>query len=170
MEHPIYSLEDVKSALCVTLERERSLNGTGLIFVYDDNAHVLRYPSSIFEPYIYCTTGSDIRTATPTQPSNLRWRMPWTPSDSRFDVPYNPSTSGRAGSPETTHDVANFGIDVIVLCVGVTITVMTGGIGAAGAWGALQIGSGVLLSANDGIRTVSDFVNHGAIGQFEDHS
>lgn len=63
----------------------------------------------------------------------------------------------------------NFGLDLVVLGLGVGIVVMTGGVGAVGVVAGIQLATGGLLAINDGARAVSDFADHGAIGHFEDN-
>lgn len=159
---------EIEAALCAAVEKESALDAAGLIFAHGGVANILRYPAEASEPYIYCTSGPDIRTAAPDPPLSTQWRTPWTPSDSRFDVPYDPSMAEKAGPPGATHDLINFGLDLVVLGIGIGVVVMTGGVGALGVWAGVQILSGGALALNDGARSVSDFANGGAIGRFED--
>ncbi len=161
---------EIETALCAAVEKESALDAAGLIFAHGGVANILRYPAEASEPYIYCTAGPDIRTAAPDPPLSTQWRTPWTPSDSRFDVPYDPSMAEKAGPPGATHDLINFGLDLVVLGIGIGVVVMTGGVGALGVWAGVQILSGGALALNDGARSVSDFANGGAIGRFEDES
>lgn len=161
---------DIESALCSAIEKEPPLDDAGIIFAHDGDAQILRHPATASDPYIYCSAGPDIRTAAPDPPLSTQWRTPWTPSNSRFDVPYDPSTAEKKGTPETSHDMINFGLDLVVLGLGIGVVVMTGGVGALGVWAGVQMLAGGVMAANDGARSVSDFADHGALGRFEDDS
>jgi hypothetical protein len=49
-------------------------------------------------------------------------------------VPYDRRTAERKVSPETAPDLINFGLDLIVLGVGIGVAIMAGGVGALGVW------------------------------------
>lgn len=163
----MYSKIDVERALCQAIERERSLDSAGIIFAHGRDMSVLRQPMSLADPYIYCNSDYDIRLPVPNPPIGTRWRTQWTPANSRFDVPYNPT---KDGDPEITHDFVNLVLDLVVLGIGVSVVLMTGGIGAIGVWEGVQLGASGLLAVNDGARTISDVVDHGEVGRFEDSS
>ncbi|MDD2877794.1 MAG: hypothetical protein PHT60_12675 [Acidiphilium sp.] len=160
---------EIEIALWTAVENEPSLDAAGLVFANNGVANILRYPAEPSDPYIYCSAGPDIRTAAPDPPLSTEWRAPWPPSYSRFDVPHDLSTAEKKASPETTHDLVNFGLDLVVLGLGIGVVVMTGGVGALGVWAGVQLVAGGALAINDSARTVSDFIDHGAIGHFEDN-
>ncbi|MCF3948502.1 hypothetical protein AiwAL_14135 [Acidiphilium sp. AL] len=172
--------------LCSVIDRDRAMRNLGVIMTSHGVGEVIRKPMTPDEPYLICSAGPDIHTAAPGNPGLIHWRVPPSGSGSgdlaktmQWQATSRPAPdlattmnwkkTGTSLSPETRDDLISFGLDVVVLGIGVALVIATGGVGALGAWGLVQLATGAAVVTNDALRVNSDINDHGLLDYQEDN-
>lgn len=176
----------VGQALCSAIDNEPDTRNLGVIAMSHGVADVIRKPLAPDEPYLICSAGPNVHTAAPQSPGMLYWRAPPVGpagNDLAKIMHWKSSTkpapdlakimgwrqSDAPLSAETKSDLASMAFDVVVLGIGIALVAATGGVGAVGVWGVVQLATGALVVGNDAARVHSDIHDHGWLDNQEDN-